>query len=119
MTTKLEEIVLINESSVPDLLGDVSLFRSIHDAERYLEPIDVQNGEYFAYLLDGHELVLLVEENRVKILCGDRSDSYMVRVRGLLEAAAKNVISARERGATLPASIGSVQMPLDQLVAAE
>lgn len=37
------------------------VFRSIEDAERYLEPIDVRNGEYRAFDARGCELRLSVE----------------------------------------------------------
>ncbi len=40
--------------------GDVSIFESPDDAQMYLEPIDVENGEYQAYDKDGHILNLRV-----------------------------------------------------------
>jgi hypothetical protein len=36
--------------------GDVSFFRSLEDAERYLEPIDVAQGEYVMYDGSGRRL---------------------------------------------------------------
>lgn len=42
--------------------GSLSFFKSITDAERYLEPIDIHNQEYVAYDSEGRRLELRVEE---------------------------------------------------------
>lgn len=49
------------------LYGDGSLdfFKSVADAERYAEPIDVRNQEYVAYDSEGRRLELRVEEEVV------------------------------------------------------
>ena len=48
--------------------GNVLVFRSIEEAERYIEPIDVINREYIGYDSIGRRLQLLVADaNRVKI----------------------------------------------------
>lgn len=45
--------------------GDLGFFKSITDAERYMEPIDVRNQEYVAYDSEGRRLDLRVEEEVV------------------------------------------------------
>ena len=56
--------IIINEN------GSLSFFKSVADAERYLEPIDVRNQEYVAYDSDGCRLELRVEEEVVAGLLG-------------------------------------------------
>lgn len=46
--------IIVNEH------GDVSIYRSVEQAECALEAIDVQNGEYVAYDAQGRPLVLSV-----------------------------------------------------------
>lgn len=46
--------IIVNEH------GDISIYRSVEQAERDLEAIDVQNGEYVAYDAQGQPLVLSV-----------------------------------------------------------
>jgi hypothetical protein len=50
--------IIINEG------GDLSVFRTVEQAERALEAIDVKNKEYVAYDADGRSLILsvMVEE---------------------------------------------------------
>jgi hypothetical protein len=48
-------IVVIERES-----GEVYLFKSVAHAEGYLEPIDVENGEYDAFESDGAVLILSV-----------------------------------------------------------
>lgn len=110
MTVDLDQSILINESSDPDVPGDVSLFRSVSDAAQYLEPIDVRNNEYFAYSLDGRELLLRVENNRVRIAHSNASDDHTARIRRLLEAAAGSVITASRRRGNPKAEIDPSQM---------
>jgi|CXWL01.1.fsa_nt_gi hypothetical protein len=42
--------------------GSLIFFRSLAEAERYLEPIDVRNQEYVAYDSEGRRLDLRVEK---------------------------------------------------------
>lgn len=44
--------------------GDISIFKSVNKAQRYLEPIDVKNSEYVAYDRDGHLLSLTISQKR-------------------------------------------------------
>jgi hypothetical protein len=41
---------------VADNKGDVLVFDSVDKAERYLEPIDIRNGEYVIYDRDGRRI---------------------------------------------------------------
>jgi hypothetical protein len=42
--------------------GDISLFLSVEAAARYIEPIDIRNGEYIAYDSAGFLLELVATE---------------------------------------------------------
>jgi hypothetical protein len=44
-----------------DNFGDVLIFDSVEKAERYIEPIDVLNGEYVAYDSEGRLLHPIIE----------------------------------------------------------
>ena len=50
--------------------GSFDFFKSVAEAERYAEPIDVQNHEYVAYDSDGRRLELRVETEVVAGLFG-------------------------------------------------
>ena len=52
---------------VLDEHGDISLFQSVEAAARYVEPIDVRNGEYVAYDSSGFLLKLVPTEPVVSI----------------------------------------------------
>ena len=47
--------------------GDISFFPSVEAAARYLDPIDVRNGEYIAYDSSGFLLKLVPTEPVVRI----------------------------------------------------
>lgn len=55
----------LNESPRPDLRGDLNLFESKDALLRYVEPVDVENGEYFAFDADGRLLSLSVDGGKV------------------------------------------------------
>jgi hypothetical protein len=50
--------------------GDLALFSSVERLEQYLEPIDVENGEYQAYDSTGRILRLRVRTRFVPFLLG-------------------------------------------------
>lgn len=50
--------------------GSFDFFKSVEEAERYAEPIDVQNHEYVAYDSEGRRLELRVEEEAVSLWLG-------------------------------------------------
>ena len=52
---------------VLDEHGDISFFPSVEAAARYVEPIDVRNGEYIAYDSSGFLLKLVPTEPVVSI----------------------------------------------------
>jgi len=56
--------ILIDES------GDITIFDSIEDAERYMEPIDVRNGEYIARDAEGVLLDVRIVTERIPVLFG-------------------------------------------------
>jgi hypothetical protein len=96
MRIDFDETVILNESRDPDQAGDVTIFKTIADAEAYIEPIDVQNREYFAYLPDGRELDLSVIKGRVHIEKLYPSENHCNRVRNLLNDLAIAVFEARK-----------------------
>lgn len=61
--------IVINEN------GALSFFKSLAEAECYLEPIDVRNQEYAAYDSEGRRLDLRVEEEVVTRWLGLRKKS--------------------------------------------
>lgn len=63
----MKEPIIINESKVLDRSGDITFFKTVTKAERYIEPIDVENGEYFAFDAQGRLLSLSVVGNAVVI----------------------------------------------------
>ena len=104
--------VLILESRQPDMLGDLSIYRSISDAENALEAIDVLNREFFGYMLDGRRLAFGVEGNSVRIAIEDRGADHSPTVRKLMEDYTSIIVSRKKTGMmNIPA------MSLDELVA--
>lgn len=64
-----------------DNFGDVLVFAAVQDAERYLEPIDVTNGEYVGYDSAGKLLNLVVtEDNRVTIQPAESEPKHIVEL---------------------------------------
>ena len=56
--------ILINEN------GDVSSFASVEDAEAYMEPVDVERGEYLVTDADGRQLSAVVITEEIPVLRG-------------------------------------------------
>ena len=52
--------IIISES------GAIDVFRSLHEAENYIEPIDVKNNEYVIYDASGRLLAANVVEQKKK-----------------------------------------------------
>ncbi len=50
--------------------GDVTNFRSLLEAEKYLEPIDVERGEYIVTDGEGRELLLSVYTVEIPMFWG-------------------------------------------------
>ena len=52
-------LYILNESRARNVAGDVTVFRDLSSLLQYVEPIDVMNGEYFAYSTDGNRVELI------------------------------------------------------------
>ena len=63
----------------------MSLFRCLSDAEGKLEAVDVRNGEFFGFTLNGRSLMLSAEGERVSIVPNNDVGVHSARVRNLLE----------------------------------
>lgn len=59
--------IVINESHTIDLPGDMTFFESVADLEGYVEPIDVENEEYFAFDAEGRLLRLETDGKVVRV----------------------------------------------------
>jgi hypothetical protein len=89
--------------------GDILVFDSVQEAERYLEPVDVANGEYVAYDSAGTFLELTVTEiNRTVIQPAELTPSHEVELEQALRRFFTNVGISPEwlSTATLPDLIG-------------
>jgi hypothetical protein len=116
MSFDLERVVVVHESPNPDWSGDVTLFKTVADAERNLEPIDVRNGEYFAYLLDGRELKLFVAGNKVRIEPEPAGKDHRDRIRFLLESYAKAVVAAQKHRGLIESEPSLSSMSVAELI---
>jgi hypothetical protein len=70
--------VIVSES------GDVDVFGSVGDAERYLEPIDVQAGRFIAFDSEGRLLKLHPTIPRVTIDCAEETPTHEEQLSDLL-----------------------------------
>ncbi len=78
--------ILINEH------GDISTFASVEEAESYMEPIDVERGEYVVTDADGSPLSVGVVTEEVPLFWGLwKGRVKKVRITGLLANAAPPV----------------------------
>jgi hypothetical protein len=98
MNEDLSTIAILNESRRADVGGHLSLFRHVSGLARYVEPIDVRNGEYFAYTLAGQRLDLIVENGKVRVVGSDRQEDHSRFVRQLIEYAADTVLRVETKG---------------------
>lgn len=97
MDIDLQSVVIVNESSDPNLVGDVTIFRTKSEAAMYIEPIDVLNREYQVYSIDGQMLDLDILNGEVRIERSKINKNKSDRLRVILESAAETVLSARGR----------------------
>jgi hypothetical protein len=74
----------ISPPIIVDEQGTAIVFESIEDAELYLEPIDVRNGEYVAYDSEGRLLRLLPTSPRITVESSESEPSHTNEVRDLL-----------------------------------
>lgn len=54
--------------------GDITAFHSVLDAERYVEPIDVNHQEYIGYDAEGYRLQLSATKSTVTITLPDNPE---------------------------------------------
>ncbi|HLX17764.1 MAG TPA: hypothetical protein VKS24_21445 [Bradyrhizobium sp.] len=92
MIPSLESVVVLNESQQAEVVGEVSLYRSISRLIEHLEPIDVENNEFFAYALRGNRLDLSVENDQVQVVKASAENDYSSHIRNLLEVAAERAL---------------------------
>ena len=64
--------------------GSIDVFQSTEAAEIYMEPIDVENGEYVAYDSEGRLLRIVPTSPRVTIETAELEPSHQDEVRALL-----------------------------------
>lgn len=78
--------ILINEH------GDISTFASVEEAESYMEPIDVEHGEYVVTDADGLPLSVGVVTEEVPLFWGLwKGRVKKVRITGVLANAVPSV----------------------------
>lgn len=78
------EAVILNENIDPGEPGDVSVFRSAQRAAEYLEAIDVEDGVYAGWTLDGAPLQLSTRGEQVIISVDETAERDPEQVRRLL-----------------------------------
>ncbi|MCA3755394.1 MAG: hypothetical protein ACK5YW_15745 [Betaproteobacteria bacterium] len=72
--------------------GDISTFASVEEAESYMEPIDVERGEYVVTDADGEPLSVGVVTEEVPLFWGLwKGRVKKVRITGLLANAVPSV----------------------------
>ena len=69
---------------IVDEHGTAMIFESLKDAELYLEPIDVRNGEYLAFDSDGRSLKLIPTTPEITIESDELEPQHQDHVRDLL-----------------------------------
>ncbi|SFL83788.1 hypothetical protein [Nitrosomonas communis] len=75
--------------------GDVAIFNSAANAEIWLEPIDVKNGEYVAYDRDGRLLQLVIKLIEKPSFIGEVKSIESVKISGA-EEGVNHVIALRK-----------------------
>jgi hypothetical protein len=95
MIVDLSNAVVLIESRWAEVAGDITLFKNFRDLIAWVEPVDVNNGEYFVCTLTGNPVDLSVENDQVRIAEVGTGNEWSSRVRHLLELTAENVLKAR------------------------
>lgn len=71
---------------IADNKGDILVFRSLQEAEAYIEPVDVQNQEYAVYDSEGRLLRLIaIKRNKVVIEPMEDEPSHAFQLQTLLQ----------------------------------
>jgi len=68
--------IILNENARMDVGGDVNVFLSVEDAEGYVETIDVENDEYFAFDSQGRLLEFEVSGDIVRLRPAENDPSH-------------------------------------------
>ena len=68
--------LFLNESRAVDELGDLRLFESANALCQYVEPIDVEHGEYFAFDADGLLLALRTDGREVRVEAAEAEPAH-------------------------------------------
>jgi hypothetical protein len=76
--------IIVNECQQMDAAGDVTLYASVANAELNLEPIDVENDEYFAFDAEGRLLALRTDGQKVTISAAEPEPTHQEILRSLL-----------------------------------
>lgn len=76
---------IVKAPIIVDENGDVNIFESIEDAERYLEPTDVENNEYTAYDSQGRLLRLIATHPRITIESAELEPSHISQLHTILQ----------------------------------
>jgi hypothetical protein len=63
----MESPIVLNESTSIDTPGDVSIYQSVRELTLHVEPVDVENGEYFAFDAEGRLMVLETDGRTVTV----------------------------------------------------
>lgn len=104
----LTELVVVNESDSVWEPGDVSLFRDRLRAEAYIEPVDVENGEYFAFTGNGRTLKLRTDGQRCFMETDERAFEDPERVRIFLRRAVERQTGRDAGGMTVEELIAEI-----------
>jgi hypothetical protein len=68
-----------------DNYGDTLVFADLASATRYLEPIDVSNGEYIGYDAEGYQLNIEVDDqSRISIFKDENAPNHSDQLRNIL-----------------------------------
>ena len=113
MTPNPESVVVLNESQQSEVVGEVCLYKSISRMIEHLEPIDVENNEFFAYTLAGDRLDLSVENDQIRVVKAATEKDHSSHVRHMLEVAAEHALRKwrhRKIRGTNPATMSTEEL---------
>src|SRR5690348_8621436 len=107
--------IFLNESRIPGQLGDLRMFDDADALRGYVEPIDVENGEYTAFDAEGRLLSLSSDGKTISVQEGEAEPTHAADLARLLREMLATSRYPDGREAALPAWCEAA--PLDQLVA--
>lgn len=89
------EAIVVNENVNPREPGDVSVFRSAQRAAEYMEAIDVEDGVYAGWTIEGAPLRLSTRGEEVVISVDVSAERDPEQVRRLLTYASSHLPNAK------------------------